>query len=192
MKATSEKLAMMAVAAAVIATTAGVSEQSHAHGMYTARCYDAYGNLKWEDTFPNLVTTVGGNDMLDKYLTGSSYTATWYLGLIAATSYTAVALGDTMASHAGWLEAGAANAPAYSQGARPTTAWSSASAKVKALSSAITFSMTSAGTIKGCFLNTVATKDGTTGTLFSAGLFTGGDKIVAISDSLQVSYSAGL
>lgn len=141
---------------------------------------------------PNLVTTVGGNAMLDSYLAGSGYTAALYLGLIALTSYTGVAAGDTMASHAGWLEAGGANAPAYSQGTRPATAWSAAAARTKALSSALTFSITSPGTVKGCFITTVATKDGTTGTLFSAGLFTGGDKALSNGDTLSVSYSASV
>lgn len=144
------------------------------------------------DTFDNLVTTVGKNDALDKYLAGSSYTAAWYMGLISSTSYTAVAVGDTMSSHSGWLEAGSGNTPVYSQGARPTTAWSSASSGSKSLSSALTFSFTGSGTVKGCFINSVATKDGTTGILWSAGLFTGGDKTVANGDSLAVSYTASL
>lgn len=147
---------------------------------------------KFVDTFDNLVTTVGKNDALDKHLAGSAYTAAWYMGLISSTSYSAVAAGDTMASHAGWLEAGIANAPTYSQGARPTAAWSAAAAGSKALSAALTFSITSTGTVKGCFLNSVATKDGTTGILYSAGLFTGGDKVLANGDSLSVSYSASL
>lgn len=148
--------------------------------------------VKSVDTFDNLVTTVGKNDALDKYLAGSAYTAAWYMGLISSTSYSAVAAGDTMASHAGWLEAGSGNTPVYSQGARPTTAWSAASAGAKALSAALTFSFTGSGTVKGCFINSVATKDGTTGILLSAGLFTGGDKTVANGDSLAVSYSLSL
>lgn len=148
---------------------------------------------KWTDTVQNLVTTVGGNDLLDKYLAGSAYTATWYIGLISSVSYTAVAAADTMASHAGWLEAGAANVPIYSQGARPTTAWSAASSKSKALSAALSYTIaTTGGTVKGCFLTSVSTKDGTTGILYSAGLFTGGDKVVAVADTLNVSYTASV
>ncbi|MDZ4328681.1 MAG: hypothetical protein U1A73_27255 [Pseudomonas sp.] len=148
--------------------------------------------LAWSDTYPNLVTTAGKNDILDKYLAGSGYTGTFYQGLISSTSYSAVAVGDTMSSHAGWLEAGTANNPTYSQSARPTAAWSSASAGSKALSAALAYSITSSGTVKGSFLTTVATKDGTSGILVSAGLFTGGDKVVASTDTLNVSYSLGL
>jgi hypothetical protein len=148
---------------------------------------------KWQDTVRNLVTTVGKNKMLDEALAGSAYTATWYMGLIGAVSYTTgPAVGDTMSSHGGWTEAGAANAPTYSQGSRPTAAWSSAAAGAKALSAALTFSITSSGTAKGAFLNSVATKDGTTGVLYSAGLFTGGDKTVTNGDTLSASYTSTL
>ena len=144
---------------------------------------------KWVEAFDNLVTTVGKNDMLDKYLAGSAYTAAWYVGLIGSTGYTTgAAVGDTMASHGGWAED-----VEYSQAARPTTAWSAAAAGSKALSAAAVFSINGDGTtIKGCFLNSVATKSGTTGILFSAGLFTGGDKVLANGDTLNVSYTATL
>ena len=145
--------------------------------------------VKWTEAFDNLVTTAGKNDMLDKYLAGSAYTAAWYIGLIGSTSYTTgAAVTDTMASHGGWAED-----VEYSQAARPTTAWSAAAAGSKALSAACVFSINGDGTtIKGCFLNSVATKSGTTGTLFSAGLFTGGDKVLANGDTLNVSYTATL
>jgi hypothetical protein len=147
----------------------------------------------WSDTFPNVVTTVGGNDILDKYLAGSGYTGAFYLGAISAVSYTGVpVIADTMASHGTWTEAGGTNAPAYSQTTRGAASWSAASAKVKAMASAVVLSITSAGTLKGSFLTTVSTKDGTTGVLVSAGLFTGGDKIVGIGDTVNISYSLGL
>jgi len=145
--------------------------------------------IKWTEAFDNLVTTIGKNFMLDTTLSGSGYTAAWYILLIGSTSYTTgAAVTDTMASHGGWAED-----VEYSQSARPTTAWSAAAAGSKALSSAAVFSINGDGTtIKGCGLNSVATKSGTTGTLFSAGLFTGGDKVLANGDTLNVSYTATL
>lgn len=172
---------------ASIIRNASQMEGANATGVYTVECRDAKGNLKWSDTINNLVTTGGKNDALDKYLAGSAYTATWYLGLISITGYTAVAAADTMASHGGWTED-----QAYSQAARPTAAWSAAAAGSKALSAALTYSINATTTIKGAFLTSVSTKGGTTGILYSAGLFTGGDKAVANGDTLSVSYTASL
>lgn len=163
-------------------------------GFYTIQCHDADGNLKWEDDIDNLVTTVGANLALDTLLAGSAYSITGpYLGLISSSSYSTIVIADTMASHAGWLEAGNANTPHFS-GTRKTLTFSAASGKSKASSSTNTFTMTGAGTVKGCFLvlgtGAVNTLDDTNGVLYSAGLFSGGDKIVATSDTLTVTYTA--
>lgn len=144
-----------------------------------------------EDEFDNLVVTVGKNFLLDNGMAGSAYTAAFFMGLVSLVSYSAIVAGDTQASHAGWLEAGGANAPTYS-GVRKTTAWSAASAGSKALSAGLVFTFTGSGTVKGCFLTTVSTVDGTTGTLFSAGLFSGGDQPVVSTNTLTVSYSLSL
>lgn len=167
-------------------------EHAEAHGRYVVECRGPDGELKWVDTIENLVTTVGKNFALDTYLAGSGYTATWFMGLISSVGYSAVAAGDTMASHAGWTEAGPTNAPNYSEATRPAAAWSAAAAGSKAMSSPRTFTISGAGTVKGCFLTTVSTKDGTTGTLYSAGLFSGGDKVLGPGDTLSVSYTASL
>jgi hypothetical protein len=161
-------------------------------GVYTFQCHDKDGNLLWEDTIHNLVTTVGANEILDKAFAGSGYTATNYMGLISSVSYGAgVVNGDTMASHAGWVEAGGTNAPAYT-GSRPTCAWSAASARSKSLSSPLSFTFTSPGTLKGSFITTVATKDGATGIIISGGTFTGGDQPVASGNTVTAGYSLSM
>ncbi len=185
-----------AKSAAAVVAQAMLAEGMEIHGYYTMEHYNKAGELLAVDVFPNTVVTVGKNAMLDQSLAGSAYTVTGpYMGLISSVSYSAISAADTMASHAGWLEAGGANAPTYS-GNRPTAAFSAASAGAKALSSALAFSITGTGTIKGAFLTfgtgAVNTKDNTGGTLFSAGLFTGGDRAVSNGDTVNVSYSVSL
>lgn len=139
-----------------------------------------------EEVFSNIITTVGKNDLLDKYLLGSAYTQTIRMGLKGTG--TAVA-GDTQASHAGWLEQGLANAPTYT-GNRKTVTMGSAAAGVST-SPTQAFAITSSGTVFGCFINNggSATIDNTTGVLFSAGDFTGGSKVVVNLDTLNVVYT---
>lgn len=163
-------------------------------GVFSVECVGSDGVVKWRDTIDNVVAIVGRNVMLDAALAGSTYTVTGpYMGLISSTSWSAVSENDTMGSHSGWLEAGLANTPTYS-GNRKTCVWSSASGGSKALSSALVFNITGTGTVKGAFIvygsGALDTKDNTAGTLFSAGLFTGGDKVVGNGDTLNVSYTA--
>jgi len=174
----------------------GLGEQAEAHGRYEIECIGPDGKLKWRETIENVVATVGKNLALDTFLAGAAYTVTGpYMGLISSTSYTAVAAGDTMASHSGWLEAGGANAPTYS-GNRKTAVWSAAASGSKALSAALSFAITGTGTCKGAFLvfgsGASATKDNTSGTLWSAGTFSTGDKAVVNGDTLNVNYSTSL
>ncbi len=181
---------------ASIVRGSGLGERAEAHGRYEIECIGADGKLKWREVIANVVATVGKNLMLDTAFAGAAYTVTGpYMGLISSTSYTAVAAGDTMASHSGWLEAGGTNAPTYT-GNRKTAVWSAATAGGKALSAALSFAITSTGTVKGAFLNfgtgAVATKDDTGGVLWSAGTFSTGDKAVVNGDQLNVNYSTSL
>src|SRR5580765_4359878 len=181
---------------ATVTRGSGLGEQADAQGRYEIECVGADGRLKWRETIPNVVCTVGKNVMLDAALAGAAYTVVGpYMGLISSTSYTAVAAGDTMTSHTGGLEAGGANAPTYT-GNRKTAAWSAATAGGKALSAALAYAMTGTGTIKGAFMvfgsGAVGTKDDANGVLWSAGVFTTGDKSVVNGDTLNVSYSTSL
>ena len=157
-------------------------------GYYTAICYSADGFVKWTEDIHNVVCTVGKNATLDSILGNSSQGAV-VMGLKGAG--TAVAA-DTMTSHASWLEVGLANAPTYS-GNRPAPSFSAASAGSKATSSAVSFTITSTGTVAGCFINIggSATKDTTTGILFSAGDFSS-SKAVVNGDTIAVTYTATL
>ena len=164
------------------------SDQMAINGYYHAVCYGADGQIKWEAPIENLVTTVGQNLTLDTIL-GNSAAGAVVMGLKGTG--TAIAA-DTQASHASWLEVGGTNAPAYS-GNRPTPSFSAASAGSKTTSSAVSFSITSTGTVAGCFINIggSATKDSTTGTLFSAGDFSS-SKAVVNGDTIAVSYTLTL
>jgi hypothetical protein len=156
---------------------------------------------KWRGEAPNHVTTEGANLALDTFLAGSAYTVVGpYMGLISSVSYTTTAIGDTAAQingTNGWKEAGSStNFPLYTT-PRKTCAWSAAAAKSKALSAALSFPIiTTGGTVKGCFIifgtGALSTIADVNGKLWSAGVFTGGDKVVDVSDTLNVSYSSSL
>lgn len=183
----SEKVNFGDLCSASVTRGAGDHEAVSIHGYYEVECFGADGQLKWKDDIHNLVTTVGKNLTMDTVL-GNTAAGAVVMGLKGTGT---AAAGDTQASHAGWLEVGGANAPVYT-GNRPTPTFGAASSGAKATSTAVTFSITSSGTVAGCFINVggSSTKDNTTGTLFSAGDFTAGSKTVSNGDTLSVTYTA--
>lgn len=157
------------------------------HGVYITKCFDKDGNIKWEDKFDNLVTDVGARFLLDTVFGGSA-NSTYFLGL--TTGNPTVNNADTMASKA-WTEATGWSSPATN--ARAAVTWSAAASRSKAIASAASFTASGALTVGGCFIVTgpgaVATNGSTAGTLYSVGAFSGGNKVLASGDTLQVSYS---
>lgn len=139
------------------------------------------GSVLWADGFHNLVVNEGLDDVLDKYFKGSAYTAAHYVLLTDGTP--TVAAGDTMASHVGWAEV-----TAYTEANRPTfTAGSVSGQSVDNSASKADFSINANGTtIGGAGLTTNNTKGGATGTLYSAGAFSAGDKTLDSGDTLSV------
>jgi hypothetical protein len=165
------------------------TDSAGAGGMYTVECVGADGKVKWTDTFPNLVVNQGVQDMNAQYFKGATYTASPFLGLITGPgSGTTFAAGNTLASHIGWTEstayAGSRKAVVFGTAttANPSVTTNSASPA--------SFAMNATATIAGAFLCTVSS--GTSGVLFSAGDFTGGDKFVDSGDTLNVTYTFSL
>lgn len=166
---------------------------------------------KWRDDIHNAVCTEGKNAALTHFLKGSAYTATAFMGLIEATGYgfagangsgvaaTNLAASITAAGGAspanGWNEATSAMCAS-----RGTPAFGTAAAGALALSSALAFSILATCTIKGVFViirsaagtASTATVGNTAGALWSAGLFSGGDKTLNNGDTLSVSYTTSL
>jgi len=156
-------------------------------GVFKVECFGPDGNKKWEDEFHNLVVNEGLQDLNDKYFKGVTYSAAWYLGLVegpgSGTTYNA---GDTLATHAGWTEFTnySGNRKAVTFGS-PTLADPSVIDNSGSPSQFVISGL--GGTVAGAFLTNVAT--GTSGILFSEGDFTGGDKIVASGDTVNVTYT---
>ena len=175
----------------------GNVESVELRGVYNAVCYDENGQVKWSEEFPNAVTTQGKNALLDRYFGAAAADAnrfTWYMGLIAANGYTAISTTDTHASHTGWKESGENNAaaPGYTQTTRRQITFAASSSGSKATSNAVVFSIGTAGTVKGAFIANSAVKASAnaSGVIYSAGLFTVGDKIVTAGDTLNITYTA--
>jgi hypothetical protein len=167
-------------------------EKIKAGGVFTVKCLDQDGNIKWTAEKHNLVVNVGLKDMNDKYFTGSSYTAAWYLGLYGSASTNNPAASDTMSSHAGWTEV-----TDYSQSNRPTATFAAATTADPSVitnsASPATFSMNATTTVGGAFLTSNNTKGGTTGILFSASDFQApGDRSVVSGDTILVTYTFSL
>jgi hypothetical protein len=187
-------------AIATLNTGARANETLGIEGFYHVECRDKDGNLKWEESFPNLVNQVGKELMFDTLLrTSGTYTTNGpFLGLISGASPTFGTGTDTNTSHAGWTEfvnytvggstvrGTAVFSAATSTGSTPTNVTTCSAA-------AITYTITGAGgTIGGCFLVTgsgaSSTQNNTGGVLYSAGAFAVA-KITTIGDTVAVTYS---
>jgi hypothetical protein len=206
-----ERLNPIAAAAAAVILGAGLAEGADAQGYYVVECRGADGALKWRDEIHNVVCTEGKNAALQHFLKGSSYTATAFMGLIESTGY-----GFVGANGSGVAATNLAGSITAAGGASPANGWNEAQSSVCAsratpafgtpsagsvsLSSAASFSILASATIKGVFVivrsaagtASVATVGNTAGALWSAGLFSGGDKAVGNGDTLSVSYTASL
>lgn len=146
---------------------ADMRERCH-HASHTARS-------KWKEIVHNLTVTVGLNKLLDSAFKTGATSPLWYLGLVNNASFSAYAAGDTMSSHAGWLEG-----TPYSNSARP--AWTPgpiAAGSVDNSGSVATFNINATLTIRGGFIVNDSTKGGTSGILYGEGDFGAAQPVIS-------------
>lgn len=187
-----EKTLVEDVVSSSLTRTIGSGESARATGRYTIECRDSEGNLKWTLEPKNLVVNQGLQYMNTQFFTGSSYTATWYIGLYGAAASNNPVAGDTAASHAGFTEI-----TPYSNATRPAATFGTATTADPSVidnsGSPAAFNINATATVGGAFLISNSTKGGSTGYLFSASDFQSpGDRTVASGDVLNVTYTFSL
>ena len=152
--------------------------------VYQVECFDKNGNLKWDETFENLVVTAGRNQYLDATLKTGDASPAWYVGL--KDTGTPVA-GDTMASHGSWV-----TITPYSNATNPAyTPGTIAAGSVDNDASKAVFNINATDTVFGAFLCDVNTKGGATGTLLGAGDFAS-SRAVLDGDTLNVTVTCSI
>ena len=154
--------------------------------VYRVECRRKDGSLRWADHFNNLVVNEGLQDILDKiFVTGASYTAAHFVGLTDASP--TIAAGDTMASHAGWVEL-----TDYDEATRETYTLATASAgSANNSASPAVFNIDSTITIGGAFLTTDNTKGDTSGILVGVGAFAA-DRVAESGDIVTVETTVSM
>jgi hypothetical protein len=132
---------------------------------------------------PNGITNVGKNHILGVEFHADTQITTWYFGLIDLDSFTALAAGDTAASHTGWVEF-----TDYSEANRQTWVPGAPSGQAITNGTPATFTISATGTVKGIFVISNNTISGTTGTLWATALFSA-DVPVSAADELKITYT---
>ena len=131
----------------------------------------------------NGIVDVGLNHLLDVTFDNAAGTATWLMGLVDNSGFTAFADADTMASHTGWNEF-----TTYSEATRPIWNPDPASARSISNGTSTDFNITGSGTMKGIFITSNNVKSGTTGILLATAAFA---STIAVSngDILKITYT---
>jgi hypothetical protein len=180
------------LATASVTRSPGAGDSLRGGGVFAVQCFDKDGGLKWEARTPNLVVNVGLKEMNQQFFTGANYTAGWFLGLYGAAVDNNPAAGDTMASHAGWVEV-----TAYTEATRPACSFGTATTAnpsvIGNVGSAAVFTINGNAVVGGAFLTTGSAKGGSAGVLFSAADFQApGDRSVVSGDVINLTYQFSL
>jgi hypothetical protein len=158
------------------------SERFYPVGKYKVWVKRKDGSITDEEIIHNIITTEGINNMQDVYFHGSSQTATWYIGIYTGT-YTPV-----ITATAATIASAATETSSYDESNRVAYNEAAASSRVTS-NSANPAEFTASATIavKGAFLISSATKQGTSGVLFSVSNFSS-TKNLDDGDKLYIQY----
>ena len=161
---------------------------------FHVECFDKHGKMKWEDHFDNLVVNEGLDEYLDNVYNSAAFTSAHFVGLTDGTP--TFAAGDTMASHAGWVEVIEYQAQIGSPAANVRPEFQPGAAASQSLSNtlnkAVFAIVAPGGTVGGAFISTDGAKNGTAGVLMGGNVFTGGDRVLAGGDTLNVTVTASM
>jgi hypothetical protein len=145
--------------------------------------YKNDGSKRWEVDAKNMVVNVGLQHILDVVFSGSTQSATWYIGLTGTAP--TVASTNTMVTHAGWTEF-----ENYDEATRQEWVEVRTNQSMTNSASKATFTISAdSSTIGGAFITSSNTRGGSAGTLMCAAAFTGGDKSADDGDTLEVQYT---
>jgi hypothetical protein len=153
-------------------------------GRFVIEHRDRDDSLKALYEFPNGIVDEGMNHILDTQFHNTTQVATWYIGLVDNSGFSAFADADTLSSHAGWTEF-----TNYTEATRVEWAEDAASSRSISNSTTADFSINASGNLKGVFISSNNVKStGNTGTLWSTAAFS---SVVATSngDTLKVTYT---
>lgn len=150
-------------------------------GVFCIKCFSCDGKLLWKKVAKNRVVNVGLQHILDVLFSGATQVNPWYLGLIDNTSSVNLVAADTLSSHAAWTEN-----TNYTGDRKEYVEVRSAQTMSNTASKASFTITVNSQTISGAFLCSVAT--GTTGTLLSEAVFTGGSEVVNSGNVIEVQY----
>ncbi len=171
---------------------AGLGDFSKIRGRIDAECIKPDGTTRWKVENCNMLMNLGFNYLLDAAFRNGVATlyANFYIGLIGAVT-SGIAGGDAMGSHGGWTE----DSTHYTLSNRP--AWINTTTDVAATKSItnatpVDFPInTNSTVILGIFVTSDNTLGGSTGFLFSAGLF-GSSQTLFSGDHLKITYTITL
>ena len=155
----------------------GLAAGAVVKGRWEVECRGPDGKVKWRDHIDNLVVNAGLDYLLSAGLAAGSQITSWYVGLTSASPTPAAA--DTLASHSGWTEI-----TDYDGSRKAWTAGAVSGRSVDNAGSPASFDISGSASVGGAFLASAAS--GTSGTLYSAGAFAGGNKSVGSGDTLVV------